>query len=50
MKRQEETFADLLAGAAGIVLGQRGRGCPVVVVRGVAYERSDSGVASILHR
>lgn len=50
MKRQEETFADLLAGAAGIVLGQRGRGCPVVVVRGVAYERSDTGVASILHR
>jgi coenzyme F420-0:L-glutamate ligase/coenzyme F420-1:gamma-L-glutamate ligase len=49
IKRQEETFTDLVAAAAGIVLGQRGRGCPVVVVRGVAHERSDIGVASMLH-
>ncbi|MET9255188.1 coenzyme F420-0:L-glutamate ligase [Streptomyces sp. NPDC003717] len=48
-KRQEETFADLLAGAAGILLGQRGRGAPVAVLRGVAYTDDDAGVAAILH-
>lgn len=49
-KRQEETLTDLVAAAAGIVLGQRGRGCPVAIVRGVDYERSDIGVASMLHQ
>ena len=49
-KRQEETLTDLIAAAAGIVLGQRGRGAPVVVLRGVAYRSGDDGVASILHR
>ncbi len=50
-KRQEETFTDLIAAAAGIILGQRGRGAPVAVLRGVAYESSDAGVASMLqHR
>ncbi|MBY8887542.1 coenzyme F420-0:L-glutamate ligase [Streptomyces sp. PTM05] len=48
-KRQEETFTDLLAGAAGILLGQRGRGAPVAVLRGVVYARDDSGVSSMLH-
>ncbi|WP_026268862.1 coenzyme F420-0:L-glutamate ligase [Salinispora arenicola] len=50
-KRQEETFTDLIAAAAGIILGQRGRGAPVAVLRGIAYESSDAGVASMLqHR
>jgi coenzyme F420-0:L-glutamate ligase / coenzyme F420-1:gamma-L-glutamate ligase len=50
VKRQEETFTDLLAAAGGIVLGQRGRGAPVAILRGVAYQTSDDGVASILRR
>lgn len=49
-KRQEETFSDLVAAAAGIILGQRGRGAPVAVLRGVAYAPGDEGVASVLHR
>ncbi|KUN17643.1 hypothetical protein AQJ11_37940 [Streptomyces corchorusii] len=48
-KRQEETFTDLIAAAAGIILGQRGRGAPVAVLRGIAYEASDTGVASMLY-
>lgn len=48
--RQEETFTDLIAAAAGIILGQRGRGAPVAVLRGVAYESSDAGVVSMLQR
>ncbi|MFD7580959.1 coenzyme F420-0:L-glutamate ligase [Kitasatospora sp. NPDC059817] len=48
-KRQEETFADLIAAAAGIILGQRGRGAPVAVLRGIAYAPSDEGVAAMLH-
>lgn len=48
IKRQEETLTDLIAAAAGIVLGQRGRGAPVAIIRGVAYQASDDGVASML--
>ncbi|MFI6062994.1 coenzyme F420-0:L-glutamate ligase [Streptomyces sp. NPDC051286] len=48
-KRQEETLVDLVAAAAGVILGQRGRGAPVVSVRGVEYESSDEGVRSVLH-
>jgi coenzyme F420-0:L-glutamate ligase/coenzyme F420-1:gamma-L-glutamate ligase len=48
-KRQEETFTDLIAAAAGIILGQRGRGAPVAVLRGIEYEASDQGVSSMLH-
>ncbi|MFI7087575.1 coenzyme F420-0:L-glutamate ligase [Streptomyces anulatus] len=48
-KRQEETFTDLIAAAAGLILGQRGRGAPVVVLRGVSYQASDDGVRSMLH-
>jgi coenzyme F420-0:L-glutamate ligase/coenzyme F420-1:gamma-L-glutamate ligase len=48
-KKQEETFTDLIAAAAGIILGQRGRGAPVAVLRGISYEPSDEGVASMLH-
>ncbi|MFJ8673491.1 hypothetical protein [Streptomyces sp. NPDC093589] len=49
-KRQEETWTSLVAAAAGLVLGQRGRGAPVAVLRGIAYERSDDGVAAMLHK
>ncbi|MBK3589667.1 hypothetical protein JHN49_40890, partial [Streptomyces sp. MBT57] len=49
-KRQEETLTDMITGAAAIILGQRGRGAPVVVLRGIAYEPSDAGVATMLHR
>ncbi|WP_217231239.1 coenzyme F420-0:L-glutamate ligase [Streptomyces anulatus] len=48
-KRQEETLTDMITGAAGIILGQRGRGAPVVVLRGISYEPSDDGVATMLH-
>lgn len=49
-KRQEETFTDLIAAAAGIILGQRGRGAPVAVLRGIAYTHaSDEGVSAMLH-
>ncbi|MGV9337695.1 coenzyme F420-0:L-glutamate ligase [Streptomyces sp. NPDC003688] len=48
-KRQEETLTDLVAAAAGIILGQRGRGAPVAVLRGLAYEPGDQGVTSMLH-
>jgi coenzyme F420-0:L-glutamate ligase/coenzyme F420-1:gamma-L-glutamate ligase len=48
-KRQEETFTDLIAAAAGIILGQRGRGAPVAVLRGISYDLSDDGVAAMLH-
>ncbi|MGA5584543.1 coenzyme F420-0:L-glutamate ligase [Streptomyces thermodiastaticus] len=36
-KRQEETFTDLIAAAAGIILGRRGRGAPVAALRGIAH-------------
>ncbi|WP_103529557.1 coenzyme F420-0:L-glutamate ligase [Streptomyces sp. SM12] len=49
-KRQEETFTDLVAAAAGIILGQRGRGAPLAVLRGLNYTPSDTGVAAILHQ
>ncbi|MEU3227437.1 coenzyme F420-0:L-glutamate ligase [Streptomyces sp. NPDC006976] len=49
-KQQEETFTDMIAAAAGIILGQRGRGVPVVILRGIGYAPSDVGVASMLHR
>ncbi|WP_420715565.1 hypothetical protein [Streptomyces sp. SBT349] len=48
-KRQEEIFTDLIAAAAGIVLGQRGRCVPVAVLRGVAFTPSNKGVATMIH-
>ncbi|MFD7866009.1 coenzyme F420-0:L-glutamate ligase [Streptomyces sp. NPDC059783] len=48
-KRQEETFTDMIAAAAGIILGQRGRGVPAAVLRGIGYISSEAGVASMLH-
>lgn len=50
VKRQEETIVDMLAGAAAIVIGQRGRGVPVAIIRGVQQEPSNLGLRSILHR
>lgn len=49
-KRQEETFTDLIAASAGIILGQRGRGAPVAVLRGISYEPTDDGVSAMLHQ
>jgi coenzyme F420-0:L-glutamate ligase/coenzyme F420-1:gamma-L-glutamate ligase len=48
-KRQEESMTDLVAAAAGLILGQRGRGAPVAVLCGITYEASDEGVAAMLH-
>jgi hypothetical protein len=48
-KRQEETFTDLITAAAGIILGQRGRGAPVAILRGISYPAGDEGVAAMLH-
>jgi len=39
----------VLIAAAGIILGQRGFGAPVAVLRGIAYTASDEGVAAMLH-
>ncbi|MGW8375408.1 coenzyme F420-0:L-glutamate ligase [Streptomyces sp. ODS28] len=49
LKRQGETLTDMIAAAAGLILGQRGRGAPVVVLRGLAYPAGDKGVRSMLH-
>ncbi|WP_431950653.1 coenzyme F420-0:L-glutamate ligase [Actinacidiphila sp. bgisy167] len=49
-RRQEETFADLIAAAAAIIVGQRGRGAPVAVLRGITYAAGDEGVAAMLHQ
>lgn len=48
-KRQEETLVDMVAAAAGIVIGQRGRDAPVARVSGVRHERGDDGVRSMPH-
>lgn len=45
-----ETLVDTLAAAAGVVLGQRGRGAPVAVLRGVDCQAGDDGVRTIPHR
>jgi coenzyme F420-0:L-glutamate ligase/coenzyme F420-1:gamma-L-glutamate ligase len=49
-KIQEETIVDMIAAAAGIVIGQRGRGIPFAIVRGVNLETSSAGLQSILHQ
>ncbi len=48
-KQQEETIVDLVAAAAGIVIGQRGRGAPIAVLRGVQFEQGNEGVRATLH-
>jgi len=48
-QRGSETFVDMIAGAGAIILGQRGKGVPFAVVRGLQYGwDADSGVAKIL--
>jgi coenzyme F420-0:L-glutamate ligase/coenzyme F420-1:gamma-L-glutamate ligase len=47
-KDQEETIVDMMAAAAGIVIGQRGRGVPFAVIRGVGLEPSQNVLRSIL--
>jgi coenzyme F420-0:L-glutamate ligase / coenzyme F420-1:gamma-L-glutamate ligase len=49
-KRTEETVTDMIAAAAGSILGQRGRGVPVSVLRGIAFTADDSGANAMLHR
>jgi coenzyme F420-0:L-glutamate ligase / coenzyme F420-1:gamma-L-glutamate ligase len=49
-KQQDETLTDMITGAAGIILGQRGRNAPVVILRGITYQHSDAGIGSILHK
>lgn len=39
-KQQEETISDMIANAASILIGQRGRNIPVVIVRGLNLERN----------
>jgi len=41
-KQQEETISDMIANAASILIGQRGKNTPVVVIRGLNIER-DTG-------
>lgn len=49
-KKTEEILVDYLAGAAGIIMGQRGNNIPVVVIRGVNYSHNpDASVASIIY-
>jgi coenzyme F420-0:L-glutamate ligase / coenzyme F420-1:gamma-L-glutamate ligase len=47
-KNQEETIVDKMAAAAGIVIGQRGRGVPFAVLRGVELKPLQSVLRSIL--
>lgn len=37
-KRTEETLCDMIAAAAGLIMGQRGTGKPVVIASGVPFE------------
>ena len=50
VRRADETICDMLANAAALIMGQRGRGIPVVCIRGVGYDYApDATVRSILH-
>ena len=37
-KKMQETICDMLAAAGGLIMGQRGTGKPVVIIRGLEYE------------
>jgi F420-0:gamma-glutamyl ligase len=46
----EETLCDMIAAAAGIVMGQRDAGCPAALVRGVDYSfDADARITDALH-
>lgn len=50
-KQQDENVIFMLANAAGYLLGQRGKGTPVVILRGDISEiNSDLGVKDAIHR
>jgi len=38
-REQEETISDMIAGAASLLMGQRGKNQPVVIIRGLDYDR-----------
>ncbi|MET8824308.1 hypothetical protein ABZX40_07075 [Streptomyces sp. NPDC004610] len=48
-KRHEETSTGFVTAAAGIILGRRGCGARVAVLRGAACARSDVEAALMLH-
>jgi len=48
LESTEVGLADELAAAASLVMGQAGEGRPVVLVRGLGYERRDSAAGELL--
>jgi coenzyme F420-0:L-glutamate ligase/coenzyme F420-1:gamma-L-glutamate ligase len=50
IKYADETLCDMLAAAAAVIMGQRGRGIPGVCVRGLSFQFDPTAsVKSILH-
>ena len=50
-KVQEETISDMLSNAASILIGQRGKNTPVVIIRGLSLERNiNLGMLDYLHK
>jgi len=50
VKYADETLCDMLAAGASVIMGQRGRGIPVVCVRGLSFQFDPTAsVKSILH-
>jgi coenzyme F420-0:L-glutamate ligase/coenzyme F420-1:gamma-L-glutamate ligase len=50
-KQQEETISDMVANAASILIGQRGKNTPVVIIRGLNLERNTQvGMQDYLQR
>ena len=48
-KKMQETICDMLAAAGGLIMGQRGTGKPVVIVRGLKYEfKADAKIGDAL--
>jgi coenzyme F420-0:L-glutamate ligase / coenzyme F420-1:gamma-L-glutamate ligase len=48
LQSTEVGLADELAAAASLIMGQGREGCPVVLARGVPYERRDSEVGELI--
>jgi coenzyme F420-0:L-glutamate ligase/coenzyme F420-1:gamma-L-glutamate ligase len=48
LQRTEVGFADEVAAAASILMGQAAEGRPVVLVRGLSYERRDGTAQELL--
>jgi len=50
VKYADETVCDMLAAGASVIMGQRGRGIPVVCVRGLSFQFDPTAsIKSILH-